>query len=241
MRQELREQPGAGEEDERVPQRRAQLEQPRGSQRQSELEQSERHGRPARLVREQWVVHGRVERETDQEHQPDQLEGPPLVQDRREHGGDEDGRDRAGQPRLDAAPQRVGHETTRRLKRRAATFIPTSVSAAGYAHWPGTPASASVRVASVRPGTVESSARTIQRSSLSSPCSSTSRASSGSCRNPALNPVAQITCSAPSTVGEMRKRPSRSAASIGASQARPGGYDGSPKPCLGRAARGGRA
>jgi hypothetical protein len=77
------------------------------------------------------VVHEHVEGQPDQEHQPDQLERPPLVQDRREHGGNEDGHDRAGQPRLDATSQRVGHVTTRRLKRRAATFIPTSVSAAG--------------------------------------------------------------------------------------------------------------
>ena len=74
---------------------------------------------------------------------------------------------------------------------------------------PATPASASVRVPSVSAGTVESGASTIQRPRVSSPCSATSRASSGSCSKPRRKPVAQITCSAPFTDGSTRNRPSR--------------------------------
>ena len=91
--------------------------------------------------------------------------------------------------------------STLRRNRRAAYFIPTSVSAAGYAHWPGTPATTSVRVPSVSAGTVESAASTSQRPSVSRPCSSTSRRSSGSCSKPRLKPVAQMTCSAPFDLG----------------------------------------
>ena len=92
----------------------------------------------------------------------DQLERPPDVQDGRQHGRGGERQERGREPRLDPASQRVGHDSILRRNPRAATFIPTSVSAAGKAHCAETPARASVRVASVSAGTVESSARTIQ-------------------------------------------------------------------------------
>ena len=70
---------------------------------------------------------------------------------------------------------------------------------------------------------------TIQRSSVSSTCSSTRRARSGSCRKPLRKPVAQMTCSAPFSSGSTRKRPSRAARSSGSSHSRPGGYEGAEK------------
>ena len=158
-----------------------------------------------------------------------ELERPPFVQAESEAARGEEGDEHGGEPRLEAARQRERHRRTRCRNCRAAYFIPTSVSAAGYAHCAGTPASASVRDASVRPGTEQSSARTIQRASVSSPCSSTRRRSSGSCRKPLRKPVAQITCSAPFSSGSTRKRPSRAARSIGSSHSRPGGYDGAQK------------
>ena len=56
VREQLREQPRRREEEQRRPQRRAELEEPRPRDGEPELEQSERHGRPAGLVGEQWVV-----------------------------------------------------------------------------------------------------------------------------------------------------------------------------------------
>ena len=152
VRQHLEHEPRAGEEAERGVERRVHLQQPRRGHRQAQLEQAERERRPAGLVGQQAVVDRHVEREPDPEHQPGELERPPLVQDRREHRGDEERQHRRGEPRLDPASQRVGHRSILCRKPRAAIFIPTSVSAAGNAHWPGTPASESVRVESVSAG-----------------------------------------------------------------------------------------
>ena len=113
-----------------------------------ELQQAERQRGPPGLVGQQPVVHRRVEREADGGHDGGELERPPLVQGERETARDEEGAEHGGEPRLEAAPQREGHRRTRWRNRRAAYFIPTSVSAAGYAHWAGTPASESVREAS---------------------------------------------------------------------------------------------
>src|SRR5207244_13042222 len=115
---------------------------------------------PAGLVVEHAVVE-QVGGEADAEHQPGGLEWPPLVQ----HGGErrrrEERPDRGGEPRLEPASQRERHRLTLRRKPRAATFMPTSVSAAGNAHCAGAPARTRVRVPSVSCGTVESGPSTI--------------------------------------------------------------------------------
>ena len=77
------------------------------------------------------MVGARVEREPDGEHQARELERPPGLEREREHAGGDDRQQRGREPRLDPALQRVGHRCTLRRKRRAAYFIPTSVSAAG--------------------------------------------------------------------------------------------------------------
>ena len=93
-------------------------------------------------------------------------------------------------------------------KPRAAYFAPAIVSARRE-----TPTglrrrrAASVRVASVRAGTVESGCEHDPALGVSSPCASTSRASSGSCSNPRRKPVAQITC-----VGAVDRRARRGSA-----------------------------
>src|SRR6185436_11326575 len=93
---------------------------------------------------------------------------------------------------LDPANQRVRH--TRLLKALAAYLAPAIVSAAGNAHCAATPATESVRAASVSTGTVESGSSTIQRSCVVSSCASTRSASSGSLRKPRRKPVAAIIC-----------------------------------------------
>ena len=86
------------------------------------------------------------------------------------------------QPGLETAPQRERHASTLRRKARAAYFAPMSVSAAGKAHCPETPASESVRAESVSAGTVESGARRIQFPCVSRPCEATQSASNASSR-----------------------------------------------------------
>ena len=56
VREQLREQPGGGEEEQCRPQRRAELEHPGGGDGEPELEQPERDCGPARLVGQQAVV-----------------------------------------------------------------------------------------------------------------------------------------------------------------------------------------
>src|SRR5262249_31749053 len=193
----LREQPGEGEECDRSPKRRPDVKAEYERHDRAQLDESERNRQPSRLIREQAVVDEQVERDADPDHQAGELERPPVRRDGRERRCDEQRREHRDEPRLEPAPQRVRHRFTLRRNPCATYFMPTSVSAAGYVHCEGTPASASVCVSSVSPGTVASGARTIQRSCVSSACSATSPASSGSCAKPRRNPVAQMTWSAP--------------------------------------------
>ena len=163
VREQLEHEPGAGEERDCRPERRVQLEQPRGSHRQRRARGGRAGPRASPAGRE--GAGGRAATSSAspiREHQPHQLERPPDVQDGRQHCRDEERQQRGSEPGLDSASQRVGHDSILRRNPRAATFIPTSVSAAGKAHCAETPARASVRVVSVSAGTVESSARTIQ-------------------------------------------------------------------------------
>jgi hypothetical protein len=77
------------------------------------------------------VVRGDVERDADREHQADELERPPFVQQRRRERRGEHGEDGGGEAALEPSSQRVRHEVTFLAKRRAAYFIPIRVSAAG--------------------------------------------------------------------------------------------------------------
>src|SRR5581483_3917780 len=123
----------------------------------------------------------------EHEHQPDELDRPPAVDGER----DQQRRQRRHEAGLDAAGQRVRH--TRWANARALYFAPAIVSAAGKAHWPAMPATDSVRLSSVSPGTVEPAWRTSQRSCVSRRWASTRSARSGSSRHPRRNPVAAIT------------------------------------------------
>src|SRR5262249_490401 len=136
------------------------------------LGDAERKGEPPGLIGEDAVVHAHVEHDADREHQRHELDRPPALDRER----NEECRRRGDETRLDAADQRVRH--TRLANACAAYFAPAIVSAGGNAHWPATPASESV---CVNAGTVESGARTIQRSCVSRSCASTRSASSGSC------------------------------------------------------------
>src|SRR5581483_6990026 len=212
-------------ERERVDERRSDADPPHRAVDDAELERAERDREPARLVRERAVV-PEIEDRPHGEHQRHQLDRPPPVNRDR----DEQRRQDPDDSRLDAASQRVRH--VRRRKARAAYLAPAIVSAAGNAHWPATPASASVRRSSVRAGTVESGASTIHSSCVSRSCASTRSASSGSFRNPRKNPVAQITwVSRPDRCAGLatRKRPASIADSTGSSHSRPGGYDGAER------------
>ena len=81
VRKHLEHEPREGEERNGRPERRVELEQPRGAHRQPQLEEAERDGEPARLVGKEPVVEQDVEREPDCEHHPHQLERPPDVQE----------------------------------------------------------------------------------------------------------------------------------------------------------------
>ena len=211
---------------ERGPERRVQLEPAGGGHRQAELEQPERQRDPAGLVGEQPVVERRRRAARPMPTiRPASSSGHQTWSTGARTAATASGRTAAASRVSSAASQRVGHRSILCRKRRAAYFMPTSVSAAGYAHWPGTPASESVRVRSVSAGTVESGARTIQRPSVSRPCSSTSRRRSGSCSKPRRKPVAQMTCSTPS------QPPPRRGSGPRAARARPA------RPTRGRAGR----
>ena len=182
------------------------------STRTDELEQPERQREPAGLVREHAVVERDVERDADHDHQRGELERPPAVrQGSGDPGADEHG-EQCREPRLDPAPQRVRHACTLPRKRRAAYFAPASVSAPGKAHWPGAPATASVLVASVSAGTVESGAEhePAGRRFRDRGRRRAARAA-GRSRKPRRKPVAQMTCADPFSVGSTRKRPSAAA------------------------------
>ena len=127
--QDLAEEPGGAEQRQCSGKRRPEADPDRERHRSDELERPERHCQPARLVREQSVVDGRVQGKADGEHEPDQLDRPPLSEHQRVGGSADDDEGRGREPRLDAAPQRVRHDTL--ANRRAAHFIPTIVSAAG--------------------------------------------------------------------------------------------------------------
>src|SRR5438034_1034087 len=220
--EDLCEEPRRSEQGERDRKRRADVEGDDDCHHDAELERAERERGPAGLVRKERVV-SEIERHRHREHRRRERDGPPLL------GRGRDGKRRSkrrrerGDSGLDATSQRVRHL---RRKACAAYRAPISVSAAGYAHWACTPARASVRVSSVRDGTVESRSRTIHRSFVASPCSSTSLDRSGSCRYPRRKPVAQMTCSAPFTAASTLKRPFASACASGSSHSRPGGYEG---------------
>src|SRR5581483_8165659 len=183
MAAQLRRHPAEREEAERGERQRH----AHGGDDQAELERAERQREPRRLVVEELVVHAHVERQPEHEHEDDQLDRPPAVDRER----DDEWRERRDEARLDASGQRVRH--VRRAKACAAYFAPAIVSAAGNAHWPATPAIASVRRSSASSGTVESLASTIQRACVRSRCSSTSARRSGSWAKPRRNPVAAIT------------------------------------------------
>ena len=161
------------------------------------------------------MVDDHVEGEADHEHQRDELDRPPAMQRERK----DERRHRRAEARLEAASQRVRH--TRRRKPRAAYFAPAIVSAAGNAHCAATPASESVRLSSVRAGTVESGERTIQRSERLEVVVGDEPGEQRVVLKPRLKPVAQMTCSAPFGTASTRKRPSRSAAASGSSHRGP--------------------
>ena len=168
------------------------------------------------------MVERQVEREPDPDHEAGELDRPPGLEREREHAGSQKRREHSREPRLQPASQRVRHACTLRRKRRAAYFAPMSVSAAGYAHCAGAPARASVRVASVSAGTVESGVSTIQPSAVSSSCSATSVGAAGR-RNPRMNPVAQMIWLGAVHLGGDTEAPVAAGRSSGSSQPRPGG------------------
>src|SRR4051812_3162868 len=100
-----------------------------------------------------------VERDTDRDHQPAELEGPPALPRGAQQTADGERHDERRETRFETAPQRVRHRLSSPL---AANLAPTSVSAAGKAHCAAAPASVSVRRPSVSEGTVESASSTIQ-------------------------------------------------------------------------------
>ena len=137
--------------------------------------------------------------------------GHHFVQDRREHGRDQQRQERRRQPRLDPASQGVGHAHPSREAARGELHPDERVGGregplAGHA------GERERAVASVSAGTVESSASTIQRSSVSSPCSSTSRAQQRIVRKPAPEAGGADDLLGAVDLGATRKRPSRAAA-----------------------------
>ena len=88
LAEDLREQPAAREERERLPERRRDR-RARASARASapSSASAERQRRPARLVGQQPVVDLRVEAEPDADHQRGRLDRPPAVQHERERAG----------------------------------------------------------------------------------------------------------------------------------------------------------
>ena len=233
----------AGEEEERRPERRAELEQPGGGHRQPELEQSERHGRPAGLVGEQRGGRRRTSSASPiRSIRPTSSSGHHLCRIGESTAATSDGR-RARPP----ASSRSGPSACRTRHHPAAETACGDLhpdERVGRRDRPTGRARRRARAcASRRSGPARSSRRRARSSGPRSRARARRRAAPAAdrCRKPAWKPVAQITCSAPSTVGATRKRPSRSAASIGASQARPGGYDGSPKPRRSSARRAARS
>src|SRR5581483_260725 len=139
--------------------RRLEAEQPDERDHQAELQQAQREREPARLIPEEMVIELQVERDPDGGHERAELERPPQSERRGRRAAGEEGKQQRRDPRLDAASQRVRHLASSPL---AAYFAPTSVSAAGNAHCPATPARASARRPSLSAGTVESRSSTIQ-------------------------------------------------------------------------------
>ena len=153
----------------------------------AELERAERQRDPARLV-----VERRGRRATTSSATPTPTisaassTGHQRCSAEREDAGDDQRRERREQPRVEPAPQRVRHA----LHPRAGSRAPRT-SRRPACRRPGTPTAPRRRRARAcarrrsAPGTVQSGASTIQSPWVSSPCSATSRASSGSCAEPA--------------------------------------------------------
>src|SRR5215207_4220348 len=167
VHEDLAEEPGAGEEEQGEVERRGDSEGGDDRHEDAELEQRERQSKPARLVGEEAVVDRAVEREAGADHDRRKLHGPPGLAHERDNARGCQRHERRRQTRLQSPSQRVRHVRMRRRKRLATYLCPASVSAAGNAHWPGTPAIASVRVSSVSAGIVESGASVIQPSAVS--------------------------------------------------------------------------
>src|SRR6266508_2958390 len=221
--EDLAEEQGASEEEEGEVERCGESEGGDDRDEDAELEQRERQGKPARLVGKEAVIDRRVEREAGADHDRPELHRPPRLEHERSNARGCQRHERRRQTRLQSPSQRVRHARMRRRNRLAAYLWPASVSAAGKAHWPGTPAIESVRVSSVSAGIVESGASAIQPSAVSRAWASTSAARRESFRKPLLKPVAQMICSLPLSSGTTLKRPSRRARSTGSSQSRPPG------------------
>ena len=232
VREQLREQPGAGEEEERRPKRRAQVEQPGGGHRQPELEQPERHCRPARAGR----AAGGGRRATSSASpirsiRPASSSGHHLCRIGASTAATRTGSERADEPRLDPASQRVGHD-----------HHPAAEAACGDLH-PDQRVGRGIRPLAGHAGERERARRVGQRRTRSS----RPRARSSGPRSRARAPrrAAPAADRGGSRRGSRwrrsparRRRPPARRGSgprarlprSGASQARPGGYDGSPKP-----------
>ncbi len=107
--EDLRPEPGEPEDGQCRADGRLQVERVDEAHRPGELDEPQRQRRPTRLVREQRVVHGGVERDPDGEHQGGELDRPPRVDRRGERRGDRQRQERGGEPRLEASLQRVRH------------------------------------------------------------------------------------------------------------------------------------
>ena len=110
----LREQPAAAEKGQCLPERRHHAEHAHQAEQDAELDRAERERGPGGLVAQQPVVGEDVERQPDRGHQPDSLNRPPAVQDRRQHARRRHHRQERREPRLDPSSQRVRHALTLR-------------------------------------------------------------------------------------------------------------------------------
>ena len=208
--------------------RSVQLEGVGGDHDQAELEQAERNRRPAGLVRQEPVIEGDVERQPDDEHQPGELERPPLVQERRA-AATTTGRTAAAS-RVSIRPLSV-YDTIRSCAGSCARR-PSSRRACRRPERPIGPGLRQARASGSRPSAPGRSSRRrpIHWPSVSSPCSATRRARSGSCVKPRRSrsrrsPGRRRSAPLDAETALARREPS------GSSQLRPGGYEASPRPC----------
>ena len=108
--EQLRRDPAAGEERNRLTERRHHTGHVHQQDEQPELERAERQRRPARLVRERAVIDLHVESKTDPEHEAHGLHGPPAMLRERQRDRNCEHEHERREPRLDAPPQRVRHD-----------------------------------------------------------------------------------------------------------------------------------